>query len=178
MVERMTTSAAALAQGTWSIDPAHSSIHFRIRHIGVAHVRGRFNQYDAQITAGPDGYSVTASVALASIDTGVEARDNHVRSADFLDVDNRPTLTYRSGTVSTVGEKFTVEGEATIGSVTRPVALEASFGGVADGPDGKPRGGFEATGVLKRSEFGIGPDGPMLGDDIHFVLSLEFIAPE
>lgn len=176
----MTTATTELAQGTWALDTAHSSVTFGVRHLGIATVRGRFNTVDAQLVIGssPSDHSVTATIDLASVDTGVEARDNHVRGADFLDVEKRPTITYRSTSVTADGARYTVDGELTIGDVTKPVQLDAELGGVQDFVDGSRRGGFEATADVKRSDFGIGPDGPMLSDVIKVVLSLEFIEPK
>jgi len=179
MVEGMTTSTAALTQGTWALDTAHSSATFAVRHLGIATVRGRFNEIDAQLVVGPgpDEYSVTATIQLASIDTGNAGRDDHVRGPGFLDVEKRPTLTYRSTSVSGDGRRWTVQGELTIGDTTVSVPLHVEHGGVENFMDGHRRGGFEATAEIRRSDFAVGPEGPMLSEKVKVNLDLEFIEP-
>lgn len=173
----------SLTPGTWALDKAHSSVTFGVRHLGIATVRGRFNDVDAELTVGatPTDHSVTATIALASIDTGNDARDGHVRGADFLDVDNRPTLTYRSTSVTVDeaadGATWTVQGELTIGGKTASVPLTVEVGGVQDFIDGHRRGGFDATAKVRRSDYGVGPEGPMLSDVITVQLGLEFVEP-
>jgi polyisoprenoid-binding protein YceI len=185
MLAGMTTttplSQPQLAQGTWALDTNHTSVSFTIRHLGVSKVRGRFGDVSAELVVGPglDGCAVTATVALASIDTGNADRDAHVRSAEMIDVENRPTMTYRSTQVRIDGSAGTVDGELTIGEVTRPLALAVEFGGVEAFFDGTRHAGFEATGELRRKDFGLGfgPLGAMLGDVVKIELDLEFIEP-
>ncbi|HEY8482752.1 MAG TPA: YceI family protein, partial [Spirillospora sp.] len=102
--------------GTWTIDPVHSDIGFTIRHLVIAKVRGRFKTVEGTIVTGEDPLdsSVTAAIDLASIDTGVAQRDEHVRSADFLDVEKYPTMTYRSTGVRLDGDDFVLDGELTL----------------------------------------------------------------
>lgn len=181
----MTTSTAAsappLTQGTWALDTNHTTVGFTIRHLGVAKVRGRFGDVAAELVVGStlDDSSVTATVALASIDTGNDMRDNHLRSAELFDVDNRSEMSYRSTRVHGSGSDWTLEGELTIGEVTRPLTLSVAFGGVEAFFDGTRHAGFEATGELRRKDFGLGfgPLGAMLGDVVKIELDLEFIEP-
>jgi len=174
-------SVPQLAQGTWALDTNHTSVSFAIRHLGVAKVRGRFGDVSAELVVGSsiNDSTVTATVALASIDTGNADRDKHVRSADLLDVENRPTMTFRSTRVQVDGSAGTVDGELTIGDVTRPLTLSVELGGIEAFVDGTRHAGFEATGEVRRKDFdlGFGPLGAMLGDVVKFELDLEFIEP-
>lgn len=174
-------SHVPLKPGDWALDTAHARVGFSIRHLGVAKVRGHFGAVDARLVVGDtiDTSSVAATIDLASIDTGNTDRDAHLRSGDLLDVEQRPTMTFRSTRVGGDGDAWTLDGELTIGSVTNPVTLDVEFGGVADFFDGTRHAGFEARGELRRKDFGLdfGPIGMMLGDVVKLELDLEFIEP-
>jgi len=170
-----------LVAGSWTLDPAHSAVNFAIRHLGVAKVRGRFAEFDAALTVGEtlDDSAVTATVSLASIDTGNSDRDAHVRSAELLDVEKRTAMEFRSIAINGTGSDWTLDGELTIGGVTRPLSLDVEFGGVEAFFDGTRHAGFEASGELRRKDFGLtfGPADVMLGDKVAITLDLEFIEP-
>jgi polyisoprenoid-binding protein YceI len=177
------TTTLPLRAGGWALDTQHANISFAIRHLGVAKVRGRFTEFevDVQVGASLADTSVTATIDLASIDTGNADRDAHVRSADLIDVAQRPTMTFRSTEITGAGRDWTVAGEVTIGDVTRPLVLEVELGGIEDFPLGGPRhAGFEARGELHRTDFGIAPGMPaaVLGDVVRFELDLELLEPE
>jgi len=171
-----------LAQGRWALDTDHTTVGFTIRHLGVAKVRGRFGTVSAELVIGAtlDDSMVTAGVDLASIDTGNETRDAHLRSAELLDVANRTTMSYRSTRIRGEGSDWTLDGELTIGDVTRPLSLATEFGGVEAFFDGTRHAGFEATGEIRRKDFGLGfgPVGAMLGDVVKVELDLQFIEPK
>lgn len=177
------TTALPLAAGRWALDAAHSSVGFSIRHLGVSKVRGRFTRFEADVVIGDDlaTSSVTATIDLASVDTANADRDAHVRADDILDVARRPTLTYRSTEVRAERDGWRVDGEATIGDVTVPVALALELGGVERHPlDQRLHAGLEARGELRRSDFGIAPQmpSPLLGDVLQFELDLQLIEPD
>jgi polyisoprenoid-binding protein YceI len=181
-----TTTPLPLAPGRWALDTNHSSVGFTVRHLGVSKVRGRFHRFTVDAVVGPTlaETSVEAVVDLASIDTGNPDRDGHVRSADILDVERRPTLTFRSTEITGHDDAWLVHGEATIGDVTRPLTLTVQFGGVETFVvDGSRHAGFEATGELRRRDFGIdipmppGVSGVMLGDAIKFELDIQLVEP-
>lgn len=177
-----TATELPLAPGRWTIDPLHSRVGFSVRHLGVAKVRGYFTDVDAAIEIGPtlDDSTVTATVALSSIDTGQPDRDAHVRSADFLEVERRPTMTFRSTRLHHSGEDVTLDGELTIGDVTRPITLSGEFGGVAPFFDDTHHAGFDVTGELRRKDFGLGfgAGGALLGDVVKIELDLQFVQPQ
>lgn len=174
--------------GTWTIDPVHSDVGFTIRHLMVSKVRGRFATFEGTVVTRdtPAGSSVTATIDLASIDTGNAQRDAHVRSADFLDVDKYPTMTYRSTGVRPDGDGFILDGELTLRGMTRQVPLRLEVGGFGpdpfrqDDPFKGARAGFTATGEISRLEFGVGdtakvPGGNGLGlsDKIQIILEIQ-----
>lgn len=176
-----TPTALPLSSGRWSLDHAHSRVGFAVRHLGVSKVRGYFTNVEADLVVGDtiDATSVTAEVALASIDTGNPGRDDHVRSPELLDVEQRPTMTFRSITVTGDRTDWSVDGELTIGEVTRPMTLTAELGGVEPFMDGRRHAGFEATAELRRKDFGLGFGalGAMLGDVVKIELDLQFVEP-
>ncbi|MDA3624807.1 YceI family protein [Saccharopolyspora oryzae] len=176
------TNALPLVAGRWAIDPLHSSVGFAIRHLGVSKVRGRFSAFDAELVVGEglEDSSISANVEIGSIDTGNADRDAHVLAADLLDVEKRPTMTFRSTRISGEGEDWTLDGELTIGSVTRPVGFAVEFGGVQDVFDGSRHAGFDATAQIRRSDFGIdfGPAEALLGDVIKIQLDVQFVEPK
>jgi polyisoprenoid-binding protein YceI len=176
-----TSTISDIAQGTWALDKAHTSATFSVGHLGIALVRGRFNEVDAQLVIGasPEEHSVTATITTSSLDTGNSARDQHVLSEELLDAGKRPTLSYRSTKVLGDGPALTVEGELTIGGVTRSVPLSVNIGGVAPFFDGTRHGGFTASAEIRRSDFDLnfGQADAMLGQVVKIDLDLEFIEP-
>lgn len=176
-----TAASLPLSPGDWELDPLHSAVNFTIRHLGIAKVRGRFERFTAELHAGGtvDDVRVSAEIALASLDTGNPDRDAHTRSADLLDVEKRPTMAFRSTRVRGAGEEWSMEGDLTIGDVTRPVTLAVEFGGVVDSPgDGRRHAGFEATGEIRRSDYGLDFGSGLLGDVVKVQLDMQFVEPE
>jgi polyisoprenoid-binding protein YceI len=144
--------------GTFAIDPTHTSASFTVRHLMVSKVRGTFGQITGEIVIAEDPFASTVSVKIptASIDTGVADRDNHLRSADFLDVEKYPELSFRSrGGSLTSGNEFQLVGELTIRDVTREVTLDVEYEGLALSPWGGEVIGFSATTEIDREDFGI-----------------------
>ncbi|MCO1596395.1 YceI family protein [Micromonospora sp. RHAY321] len=146
------------APGTYALDVAHKRVGFVARHMMVSKVRGEFNEATATITVAEDPLqsSVAATIQAASIDTTQADRDAHLRSPEFLDAENFPTLEYRStGVKSRRGNEFVLSGELTIRGVTRPVDLEVEFEGVGRSPFGQDIFGFSASTEIDREEFGL-----------------------
>jgi polyisoprenoid-binding protein YceI len=164
----------AAGAATWQIDVAHSELSFRIRHL-VSRVRGSFNEWQGSITADPAnlaGGSVQVEIRTASIDTNHERRDNHLRSDDFFDAANHPTITFRSSRVELTGERLRVHGNLTMRGVTRPVVLEGTYLGTTQDPNGRQRMGFEAQTTVNRMDYGVSwnrgaeAGGLVLGDEV------------
>jgi polyisoprenoid-binding protein YceI len=180
------TATLPLVAGHWAVELAHSSIGFTVRHLGVSKVRGRFNAFDVDVVIGEtlDETSINANIDVASIDTGNADRDAHVLSADILDVTLRPTLEFRSTRVTDAGDHYAVDGDLTIGEITRPVTLAVELGGVETFPGGPRHAGFEATAQIKRKEFDIdvalppGVSSVALGDVIKIEIDLQLLEPD
>jgi polyisoprenoid-binding protein YceI len=147
----------ALPSGTWAIDSAHSQVGFAVRHL-MSKVRGRFDEFSGQITIGEDERTscVEVEIALASVATGNEMRDNHLRSADFFDVEQHPTMTFASTGLREVDGSWILDGELTIRGTSRTVEIGLEFLGLdPTGMQGEARIGFEGRTSIKRSDFGI-----------------------
>jgi polyisoprenoid-binding protein YceI len=183
MSTTQTTSIPGYVAGTWAIDPVHSEVGFTVRHMMVSKVRGKFTDFSGQFVTGADPLdsTVTATVQLASIDTGNADRDNHIRSADFFEVDAHPVMTFRSTGVRANGDGYALDGELTLKGVTRPVTLDIELGGFGPDPFGGVRAGFTAVGEIKRSDFGVDfnavleTGGVVVGDKIKLVIDAEWI---
>lgn len=153
----MTTTQTFLEAGTWTLDPAHSQVSFRVRHLMAAKVRGSFTSFEGSLEIGetPEDTSVSATIAASSIDTGVADRDAHLKSGDFLDVENFETLSFRSTAIRSADDGFELEGELTIRDVTRPVVLDVEFAGVMADPWGNEKAIFSAETKINREDWGL-----------------------
>lgn len=175
----MMTAAARGQVSTWTIDPAHSSAEFQIRHLGVSNVRGTIAgikgtvMYDEKDNTKS---TVEATMQTATVNTNNEARDKHLKSPDFFDAEKYPTLTFKSTSITKTNGKLQLHGDLTMNGVTKPVVLDLD-GPAAPlkGPGGKVVSGFSATGTLKRADFNVGSKFPsaMLGDDVKLTIDVE-----
>ena len=173
---------------TYVIDAAHSTLGFTVRHAGIGKTRGQFDEFEGTIEVAdestPVGSTATATIKAASVNTRNEDRDNHLRSADFFDVEQFPTMTFRSTEVRGEPEEFTLVGELTLHGVTRTVELEAEFGGQDKDPFGATRVGFEATGEISRKDFGLTwnaateAGGLLVSDKVKLEIGAAFVLPE
>ncbi|MEX0594293.1 MAG: YceI family protein [Balneolaceae bacterium] len=143
----------------WAIDPTHSVIGFKVKHLVISTVKGTFKEFSGQLESKGedfDGASATFEASIDSIDTGVEDRDAHLKSADFFDAENHPKLMFKSTTFKKSGEgEYDLEGELTIRGTTKTVQLKATHGGTAVDPYGQTKAGFEIEGTINRKEFGL-----------------------
>jgi polyisoprenoid-binding protein YceI len=177
-----------LAIGTWSFDPAHSGVHFKVRHLGLTNVRGRFNGVDASLVVGDELTSTRfgATIEVATIDTNQADRDAHLLSTDFFSADAHPTLTFASTAIRDLGgEEYEADGDLTINGITKPVTLAVEFTGTVVHPgDGKEHAGFIATAQILRDDFGIDFNMPLgidkfaLGKKIDIEIDVQFTAPQ
>ena len=167
--------------GTWVLDPAHSEVSFSVRHMMISKVRGSFGLKNATIVApeNPLEARVEASVDVASIDTKDEGRDNHLRSGDFFDTENDPTLDFVSTGVRYEGGDFLVDGDLTIRGTTKPATFELEFGGFGTDPWGNYKAGATAKTVIDREDFGLTwnaaleTGGVLVGKDVTITLDLQ-----
>ncbi len=143
--------------GTWKIDPLHSEVGFSVRHMMISKVRGKFTKFDGELVTTEDvvSSSVTAEIDLASIDTGSEQRDGHIRSADFFDAENHPLMTYRSTGLRADGDGYVLEGRLTLKGITRSVPLALEVNGFGPDSYGGTRAGFTGTAEINRQDFGV-----------------------
>jgi len=172
----------------WTFDPAHSEAAFSTRHMMIATVRGHFKKVSGTINfdpSNPAAATVEAHIDASSIETGVADRDNHLRSADFLDVGTYPTIIFKSTKVEPKGDNAAhIHGDLTIRGKTLPVVLDAELIGVVNGMDGKPRAGFSGSITINREDWGltwnvaIEAGGVLVGKDIKITLDLEAIPVE
>lgn len=159
----MTTATATATEtlvpsGIWTVDRAHSKIGFSAKHMGVATVRGEFREFEGTLEVGDDLSSARAfgTVRAASVDTNEPQRDEHLRSADFFEVESYPELGFESKAIKPIDEdSFRITGDLTLHGVTGEIELEAEIGGTEVGPDGSERIGLEITGQLSRGDFGM-----------------------
>lgn len=176
------THFEGLAAGTWVIDPSHSEIGFTVRHL-MGKVRGKFEQFEGTIVVDdePSQSVATATVQLASINTGTAQRDDHLRSGDFFGADETPLMTFTSTGVKVEDDQIKVTGDLTIKGATQPVELDVEFLGTGSDPWGGTRAGFEATTVISRKAWGIDFNIPldggklMIGDKITVQLNVQSV---
>ena len=152
---------------TWSLDPHHTSVAFSAKHLGVATVRGRFGQVTADLELDdpndPTTGSGTVTVQAASITTGSEQRDGHLKSADFLDVEKYPEIVFKLKSVAPDGDQFKVTGDLTIKGVTKEITLDYEHSGSVVDPFGNVKVGGTLTGTINRSDWGLTWNVPLGG---------------
>jgi len=177
------TAIPGYQAATWTIDPIHSEVGFSVRHMMVSKVRGRFTKFSGEIATAADPLqsSVSAEIDLSSIDTGQEQRDNHIRSADFFEVETYPTMTYRSTGVRVEDGEYVLDGQLTLKGVTRSVPLSLELNGFGPDAYGGYRAGFTATGEINRRDFNVSFNAPLsnggvvVADKIQLQLEIEAV---
>lgn len=179
LVAALAGTTAFAQTSTWAIDPAHSSINFVVRHLGVSNVHGSIGGVTGTVAYNEKDITkstVESTADAATVSTGVDKRDTHLKSPDFFDAAKNPKLTFKSTSISNAGGKLTLTGDLTLNGVTKSVTLDV------DGPapaqtdaKGVTRSGFSATGKLKRADFNFGSKFPdaVVGDDVKFSIDLE-----
>lgn len=174
-------SLVASAQQSWSNDPYHSRLGFVVKHLTISEINGQFSSFTIKVkTTKPDftDMKVNLTAKTASITTGVEMRDNHLKTADFFDVEKFPELTFESTSLKVISDKkFLLTGNLSLHGVTKVVTLSVDYNGsVVNSMSKKDTFGFHISGAVKRSDFGIGPKFPeqMVSDVIQIVADAEF----
>jgi len=166
----------------WNVDASHSSIGFSVKHMMVSKVRGTFGDYSAVVEADETdltGANIAFTIQVASINTGSEDRDNHLRSADFFDAETYPEIKFVANNITQKGDDYEIAGDLTIKDVTKPVVFEAEYGGKGTNPWGVEVVAFEAETKINREEFGLTwnaaleTGGVLVGKDIKITLDLE-----
>lgn len=173
----------------WSVDTVHSNVDFTVRHMMVSKVRGSFTDFDAKIEADVNDLtsaSITFTIQVASVDTKNESRDNHLRSGDFFDADNHPTLTFQAKEITRKkGDIYEMTGDVTLRGVTNEETFTVEFEGVAKDPmSGAEKAGFSVDGKIKRTEYGLNwnaaleTGGVLVSDDVNIHLDLQLAKDE
>jgi len=169
----------------WNLDPSHSEVQFKVRHMMVSNVTGHFKNFTASVETQGDDLA-TAKVHFTadvnSISTNNEQRDGHLKNNDFFDVENHPELSYESDKLEKTGdETYKLHGNLTMRGVTKPVSLNVEHGGVMQDPWGNTRTGFTVTGKINRKDFGVSfgavseTGNIMLGEDVNITANVEFV---
>ena len=178
-----TVTETGIPAGIWAIDKAHTKVGFAVKHMGVSTVRGEFREFDGALEVDESGnMAAYGTVKAASVHTNQEQRDEHLRSADFFDVENYPDITFRSTAIEQLDPaNFRILGDLTIHGVTRPVELNAEVGGIELGMDGERRTGLEVTGRLSRRDYemrfnaALGSGNAVVADKVKLALDVEAI---
>lgn len=168
-----TADAAPVA---YQIDKGHSTLLFKVKHLNVGYQYGRFNDFSGSVVVDDENLAnakVEIEVATTSVDTADEARDKHLRNADFFDVEKHPTMSFESTTVKKEGAIYIVDGNFTLLGTTKPLTLRLECLGEAEDPWGNHRRGYEGTFKIKRSEYGMDKMIPMIGDEVAITLAIE-----
>jgi polyisoprenoid-binding protein YceI len=177
-------STFILAQTTWKADPMHSKLTFSTVHHGISDIAGLFKTFEITTTAKNADFSDATfelSTDVASINTEVEMRDNHLRSAEFFDVEKYPKMTFKSTSIKKIGkekDKYKLMGNLTLHGITKPVTINMWYRGTITSPQSKAiTAGFQFSGILKRSDFNIGSKfpPPMISDEVKIKADCEFI---
>jgi polyisoprenoid-binding protein YceI len=179
-----TAEQQAIAQGTWNVDPKHSSVEFQVKHMGIATVKGFFGEFAGKLEVGEtlEQSQAEGTVSVDSIDTRDADRDGHLKSPDFFDAANHPELTFRSTGIASAGKgSLTIDGDLTIHGVTKPIRLEATVDGPDTDPWGNERVGVEAVATISRGDYemkfnqALGSGNMLVSDKVNIVLQLSAV---
>ncbi len=174
-----------MAKTIWTIDPTHSEIGFKVKHMMFTNVSGKFSQFEASIESDEDNFetaSIQFKVNVASIDTANGDRDNHLRGTDFFDVEKFPVLSFASESVKKIStDSYQVTGDFTIKDVTKKITLNAEYSGLMKDPWGNTRAGFSLSGAINRKEFGLTwnaaleTGGVLVGEEVKLLCEIQLI---
>ena len=168
----------------WLIDPAHSEVHFKIKHLVISTVTGSFKKFEGSVESEKDDFSdavIQFSADTANVDTNNEQRDGHLRSDDFFNAEKYPKLTFTSTGIEKDGDEYALKGNLTIRDVTKPVELKVEYGGTTQDSYGQTKAGFDITGKINRQDYGISfgavseTGGLLLGDEVKINANVQFV---
>jgi len=173
--------AGSAAAGTYTIDPVHSCIGFRVTHLGIAKVRGQFNEFAGKVEfdpAAPDAFKAQATIQVASIDTASAMRDNHVKGEDFFHAAKFPEITFVTRKVEKQGDQLVLVGTFTMRGVSKELRLPLALEGPVTGPQDRKRIGFSTVVKINRRDFGVGSDKPtdkLVGNEVELNIDVEAV---
>ena len=169
----------------WSLDSAHSEIEFKVKHMMISTVKGQFNTFNVNVQNDTDqleNAKIDVEIQTSSINTNNEQRDQHLKSGDFFDVTNHPTITFVSTAINkTDDDEYKITGDLTIRSITKPITLDVEFGGLSKDPWGNQKAGYTVTGKINRTEFDLNwnaaleTGGIMVSNDVKFQADIQFV---
>lgn len=174
-------SVASFAQTSWKTDPMHSFVNFSVKHMGISFVDGSFKKFDGTITAAKPDLSdakINFTVDVKSVTTGVDMRDNHLKTDDFFNAEKFPAMTFESTSFKKInGDNYELNGKLTIRDVTKDVKFAVVYGGTAKDQQGNTKAGFGATTTINRQDYNIkfDPTGTGVAKDVAIKLNLEFV---
>ena len=172
-----------MATTKWSIDPTHSEVGFKVKHMMFTNVSGKFKTYDAEITTEDDDFTkseISFSADINSIDTNNTDRDNHLKSADFFDAENHPKLTFKSSSLTKSGDEYQLTGELSLHGITKTVKLDAEVSGLLKDPWGNTKVGLNIEGKINRKDWGLNwnsaleTGGVLVGEEVKLSIELQF----
>lgn len=173
-----------MATTQWALDPTHSELQFKVKHLMITTVTGSIKSFSAELTSEGEDFTnanINFSGEISSLDTGNTDRDNHLKSADFFDAETHPTMNFVSTAVEKDGDDYIVKGDLTIKGKTKSVKLTAEFGGIATDPWGNTKAGFTLSGKINRTDFGLTwnaaleTGGVMVSEEVKILGELQFV---
>ncbi len=171
-----------MSKTTWALDPAHSEIQFKVKHMMIATVTGKFDRFNVEVAADGDDFSnadISFSAETASVNTGSEQRDGHLQSPDFFDAATYPNLSFKATSYDAASGEL--KGDLTIKDTTKPVTLEAEFGGIGKDPWGNTKAGFTLSGKINRKEWGLNwnaaleTGGVLVSEDVRLLGEIQLV---
>ena len=176
-------ATAVLQKTKWAIDPMHSEVQFKVKHLTISNVTGSFKKFSGTLTAPSENFEnseIQFSMDVNSVFTNQEMRDNHLKSAEFFDSEKFPQINFKSTSFNKVkGQEFLLKGNLTMKGVTKKVELNVEFGGVAKDGQGNVKAGFDVSGTINRKDFGLSYNslteagGLVLGEEIKLIANIE-----
>ncbi|MDB5125792.1 YceI family protein [Mucilaginibacter sp.] len=172
-----------MATTKWVLDPMHSEVQFKVKHLVISTVSGFFKSFEGQLETENEDFTdakIEFSLDVNSVDTTQPQRDEHLKSAEFFDAATHPKITFKSTSFTADGDDYKLVGDLTIKDVTKPVTLAVEYGGSAGDFYGNTKAGFEVTGKINRKEFGLVWDGVteagsiVVGEDIKLIMNIQF----
>lgn len=177
-------SAGTTTRTKWSLDPAHSEVTFKVKHMMITNVTGSIRDYNVEAYTEGDSFDnaeVTFVGKLSSLSTGNDQRDEHLRSADFFDTENHSDIVFKATNYSKSSDDITLEGDLTIRGVTKPITLDVEYHGIAKDPWGNTKAGFSVRGKLNRKDFGLNwntaleTGGVLVGDEVKILCEIQLV---
>jgi polyisoprenoid-binding protein YceI len=180
----MERSTTVLTKTKWAIDPSHSQLTFRVKHLMITYVRGEFTKFSGEVETEENDFSkgsVSVTIDASSIYTNDAKRDMHLKSPDFFDVEQHPQITFQGSSLVKIGQRYQLKGLLTIKGISNEVVLDAEFGGINKDPWGNEKAGFSLTGKINRKDYGLNWNAPLetggvlVGDEVQISGEIQLV---